>query len=419
MHVYHFPFHFIPVSILDETQTKRQRELLNMLMGLMPRGVRHFAPKRPYFTGYEYATLYDWDQFFEGIVLGYTGYPVEYARNGIRLFLEMQREDGFVARSYTPGTGVYVKHNVMFKPFLAQLALLTVHQDDNVEWLEREGFYDKLKKFYEYWRTACDPRGQGLSVWHEAEQTGMDNHFARAGAWEGSDKDFCEGVDLNSYLVREAEALAVLAEKLGRDADAAQLRASAENRKEAMRKWLWDDELGFFMDRHARENRWIPIKYAGAFAALWAGVATPAQAERIVKEHLLNEREFWRPFPVPILSADDPGYSQGYIEGEKTTCCNWRANTWVPINYMTVHGLRSYGYGDLAADLAMRTYKLFNRGVFSEYYLSESGVGSGCKPFWGWSVLAIFLPSEIDLNVDPTRIAAENSSLLTMRGHFA
>lgn len=391
------------------TLSAKQEECLKILLGLVPKGIRQTLVHPPYYTGYSHETLYDWDQYFDAILLGYCGYPPEYIRNGIGVFLALQEADGFIPRSFHPGRGVYFKHNTMFKPFLAQTALLTVHQDGETAWLEG-GAFQKLLRFYLCWRKRFDLRGAGLAVWHEAEHTGMDNHYDRAGQWNG-ETDFCEGIDLNCYLVREGEALAILAAMLGREDEEQQIRASLDSLKSAIREWLWNEDEGLFFDYHVRENRGIPIKYVGAFAALWAGVASEAQAARMVEEHLLNEKEFWRPFPVPALAATEPGYSEGYLPGESTGCCNWRANTWIPTNYMTFHGLRRYGYDQIAAQLANKTFDLFSRGRFSEYYTSESGVGTGLKPFWGWSALAIFMPLEAENRTDPTALLPENPSV--------
>lgn len=398
--------------------TARQHEDYRALLELLPRGVRHEPPHPAYFTGYEYGTLYDWDQYFESVALGYCGYASSYARNGIDIFLGQQSADGFIPRSFLPGTGVYRKHQAMFKPFIAQIALVLVHRGEGVAWLEEDGRYEKMGRFFSCWTSRFDVRGDGLAVWLDAGHTGMDNHYDRAGGWEGPN-GFCEGVDLNAYLVREGEALAILAGLLGRPGEAAAWRARAERVRQAMRRHLWDEADGFFYDRDARSGRRIPIRHVGAFATLWARVAEPVQARRLVEEHLTNPRRFWRPYPLPALAADEPGYAEGFLPGESTGCCNWRANTWVPANYFTIHGLRYYGYDVLALELAERTFGLFQRGRFSEYYTSESGIGTGLKPFWGWSCLALFLPTECRLGLDPTALTAANPAIDEIRRLFA
>jgi hypothetical protein len=44
---------------------------------------------KQYYTGYEYATLYDLDQYFETIVQLYLGWETTYARNGVEIFLDI------------------------------------------------------------------------------------------------------------------------------------------------------------------------------------------------------------------------------------------------------------------------------------------------------------------------------------------
>lgn len=397
----------------DSGHRARREEYHRAFLALLPRGVRHSPPHPPIFTGYEYATLYDWDQYFDAILLGYCGFPVDYTRNGLLLFLNLQDETGFIPRSFHPERGVHVKHRVMFKPFLAQTALMIFHREGVAGWLEGDVF-DRLLRFYDCWRTRFDPRGAGLSVWHDAAHTGMDNHEERAGTW-GADTDFCEGADLNSYLVREGTALFQIARLIGRDDVAARLEEDVEIHKQAILRWLWDERRGMFFDYHARENRFIEVRHVGAFAPLWAGVPTTGQADRLIREHLLNPEEFWRPYPIPALAATEPGYSEGFLPGESTGCCNWRANTWIPSNYFVFQGLRAYGYGEVARELAARTFALFGRARFSEYYTSESGAGTGLKPFWGWSALAIYMPEEWMGNVDPTALGATNHAVATVR----
>lgn len=402
---------------VDPRVSPRAQEYFQDLLSLLPRGIRHYPPQPPFFTGYEYETIYDWDQYFDAILLAYCGYPADYTRNGLRHFLALQEEDGFVPRSFHPTRGVYFKHNTMFKPFLSQMALLTVHQDGDLSWLAN-GVFDQLKKFYLCWRSRFDVRGAGLSVWHDAGHTGMDNHDERAGNWQ-SETGFCEGIDLNAYLVREGEALAVLAGLLGRQDDRVQVSSMVVDHRRSIQQWLWNEKEGFFFDFHARENRPIPVRHVGAFAALWATLASPAQSRRLIEEHLLNSKEFGRPYPLPALAASEPGYSEGFLPGESTRCCNWRANTWIPANYFTFHGLLLNGADEEAGALAQRTFSLFDRGPFSEYYTTESGIGTGLKPFWGWSALAIFMPAEFTTRADPTRLVGRNDSIAQIRRLFA
>lgn len=104
-------------------------------------------------------------------------------------------------------------------------------------------------------------------------------------------------------------------------------------------------------------------------------------------EHLSNEAEFARPFPVPSLSADNPKYNE---RGRY-----WQGGVWPPTTYMIIDGLRKKGYHDLAYRIASSFYRqvfdVFKEtGTFYEYYSPEF-----CEPgflardkFVGWTGLA-------------------------------
>lgn len=400
------------------------REFYGHLLAYLPRGVTWHPPLPPYFTGYNLGILYDWDQFFEAILLSYCGFPCDYARNGVRIFLDQQHEDGYIRRSVNmgerEGPNANLLHKDHIKPFLAQIVWLCRSQM-GLQWLQQGGeinYYERLKRYFHYWCGPLDVRGVGLSVWRHAAHSGMDNHYERAGNIDkatGYEPSYCEGIDLNSYLVREAQALALIAAELGHESDAQAFLQNASERSETVRRQMWDDDDGMYYDYHAREGRLIKVKYAGVFAALWAGIPTPEQASRLVTEHLLNEREFWRPWPLPAYAATEPGYLEGYSQEESTGCCSWRAHTWIPTNYYTFQGLRRYKFDDTAKLLAEKTYRLFMRGRFNEYYTSESGVGTGQKPFWGWTGLALFMEAEHFLDVDPTALVPDNLAVPKMR----
>jgi hypothetical protein len=112
----------------------------------------------------------------------------------------------------------------------------------------------------------------------------------------------------------------------------------------------------------------------------------------MIYEHLFNPREFWTPYPAPALARSERWYSRDFLPADLG--CNWRAKTWIPTNYMVYHGLRSYGYRQLASLLANATHQLVKQAGNCEYYDAETGEGNGLNPFWGWSLLGHFMQFE-------------------------
>lgn len=373
-----------------------------MRFGIMTEPVTNLQ----YFTGYKYKTLYDWDQYFESIVQIHMGWPSDYIRNGVIIFLKNQRADGFIARS-VPSNDWHCNEHV--KPFLAQIALLVVDNYGQKDWILNNDYMPLLKKYLDYWLVQMDSNGNGLSEWMSAPHTGMDNQHERAGFW----LDRCsEGVDLNCYLVRETRAFARLAELMGDKKTAAEYRKKSGELKTRINELMWDETDGFYYDRKvdpskplsksaqsgARMNHYrtkgalIPVRSASAFTTLFAEVAPADRAERIVREYLFNPREFWSEYPLAVLSKSEPWYSTGYMPTD--VGCSWRANVWIPVNYMVCHGLKYYGMDREAATVAYYTRDIVRKSGDREYYDSETGEGLGLDPFWGWSLLGHFIVDE-------------------------
>ena len=403
-----------------DPQLKEYRKGLESFDSLMQNGILlEDVSGLKYFTGYENNTLYDWDQYFGAILQIYMGWPSDYIRNGVIIFLQNQRENGFIARS-VPGNEWHDTEHV--KPFLAQIALLVYRAYGELDWITGGEYFPKLQKYIDFWLNDMDENKNGLSEWMSAPHTGMDNQHERAGFW--LDRN-CEGVDLNSYLVRETLAFARLAELAGKQQLANQYLVISAQRKSRIREELWDEDDGFYYDRKkdkdqpiaqslwvgARLNeqsagQWkIPVRSVAAFTAMWAGVATESQANAMVTRYLTNPREFWTPYPVSALSKSEIGYSTTVHPGDMG--CSWRANTWIPANYMIYHGLKWYGYQEIASSLARRTVELIEKAGNHEYYNSETGEGMGMDPFRGWSLLGHFFMLEEALDWDINEINAD------------
>lgn len=350
-----------------------------------------------YYTGYEDRFLFDWDQYFEAIIQLYMGWNTKYIKNGVVLFMDNQQKDGFIPRT-VPVQPVEIEGSEHAKPFFAQIVLLLYKREMDLGWLN-ESYYEKLKRYLLYWIVDKRWDDKYLSAWDSGPHTGMDNQHERAGWWKDC---ISVGADLNSYLYRECEAFSIIAGVIGKTGDAVYFKDHAQKIKNDIQTYLWDELDGYYYDRNCKTGDIIRIKSVSGFAPLWAGVSTPEQAQRLVSQHLINPAEFWRPFPLPAYAANEKGYSENCLEGDLG--CSWRANTWIPANYFVFQGLRRYGYMDIAGELAYKTYEMVKKIGEREYYTSESCTGCGFGPFWGWSLLAYFMPVEFVLAYDPTRI---------------
>lgn len=375
----------------DAAMHKRlDRRLSEVVADIQRYGIR-LHKDRQVLTGYSYGEFFDWDLYFENLFLSYYGISV-YNRNGVEMFLDQQLECGFVARMMGI---VWSRPRHHFKPFLAQTALLGARQTGDYRWLQGK-YYDRLKKYLDYWFWYCDLDKNGLCVWEGSEHSGMDNQARRLG-YDGVMA--VEGVDLNCYLVRELWAMAEIAAETGHDAEVQGFQDHATKLADLINTVFWDETDGFYYDRHERRGEPVKIKSIAGLIPLWLGTIPQERARRLVEEHLLNPEEFWLPYPLATWARSEPDYYQERRGIE----CTWMGATWVPTNYMIFHGLLKYGYNDVARELAEKTFTMvMNEAVTREYYNGETGCGQGLNPFWGWSTLAYLMPVEYTLQYDPT-----------------
>ena len=341
-------------------------------------------------TGYPYNEYYDWDLYFENIYLTYYGVS-DYCFTNLKMFLKREDPDGYISRSLIKN-----RDRQDFKPFLAQLALMGSRLNgNNFDWM-RDDAYDKLAKYVNHWFD-YDYDHNGLPVWISADAAGMDNEWSRGGPLN-SFQD--EGVDLACELVRETQAMAVIADMLGKPYDAKAFNARADKLTQLINDVFWDDKDGFYYDRNEKTGKSIKVKSIAGFFPLWAGVAPPNRAKRLIQEHLLNEKEFWLKYPIATYAKTEVDYYQG---GNNE--CNWRGSSWMPMNYIIFHGLIHYGYQAIARDLAYRCYHLAldENPHTREWFDAETGAGQG-HVFWGFSTLGYIMPLEWETQYDPMEL---------------
>ena len=357
---------------------------------LKERGIGHLLPQDKYcLTGYMYNQYFDWDLYFENIYQSYFGIS-NFNFTNLEYFFSVQKDDGFISRMF----GYYGLHEHQhFKPFIAQTALLGARQSGNWDWIKSN--YDAIKKYLDLWES-YDSDGNGLSYWPGgADHSGMDNQWSRTVGRS-------QGVDLNCYLVREFQAMSLFAGRLGYTADKTTYAEKAETLKDKINQLLYDESRGLYYDRDENTNRLTIVRSISCFTPLWTEVASPEQAERLMT-HLTDTGAFWLKYPVATYAKTEPDYNQNI----PLPPCNWLGTTWIPTNYMIMHGLMKYGYTAVAKELAYKTLDMVlnaNEEVF-EFYNAETGAGTSERDlFFAWSILGFMFPIEAEMNYDPSTI---------------
>jgi putative isomerase len=384
----------------------------------------------PYITpgSKSYATvLWDWDSWLSNIALrqilqdqGTTAdkqEAVAYEQGCVLNYLAYTGTDGYmpivVDKDSDPAkikpADIYATN--MHKPVIAQhAAFLTKLNDGNAEWLREK--FSLMQAFILNYQTHHRSAETGLFFWQDDLAIGVDNDpstFFRP-------KRSSASIYLNCLMYKELKAMAYLSGRLKLADAGAKYEQDAEALKTAIQKNCWDEKDGFYysVDLNLRPitnepsivfgkpfvlHKGMPRTYAGliqrfgvwsGFMTMWAGIATPEQAKRMVAENYLDTRTFNARYGIRTLSKLEKMYSLKASSNPS----NWLGPIWGISNYMTYRGLLKYGYKKEASDLAYKTIMLFGNdfkkeGALHEYYDPDTGAPIMNKGFQNWNYLVL------------------------------
>lgn len=350
--------------------------------------------------------LWDWDSWLTNVALRQFVMEdiSEYEKGCVLNFLEHTDAQGRIPIVILPDATMPEfsdgKATNMHKPCLAQHAAFLVKSHGNdAEWLRPH--FERLLRFVRYYYDHCR-HTTGLYFWIDDFAIGVDNDpctFYRPNQSSAS-------ILLNCMMYRELTSVCFLGGLLG--VDVTFYQEEADHLKESIRTHCYDEKDGFY---YSVDLNLLPVEenvflHSGAprhwdcliqrigswsgFLAMWSGIATREQAERMVKENLLDKNAFWAPFGVRTLSKYEKMYA---VKASNNPSC-WLGPVWGITNYLVFRGLLQYGYEDEAAELAEKTLSLFGRdlqncGELHEYYDPETGAPVINPGFQNWNLLAV------------------------------
>jgi putative isomerase len=372
--------------------------------------------------------LWDWDSWWSNIALRQIllekgtaqdkADALKYEQGCVLNYLNYGGMDGWVPIIITRNSGSREKmqggENIyetnMHKPCLAQhAAFLTKLNNNNAEWL-RDYFYF-LQAFVNKYKNHQRHKATGLYYWNNDVAIGVDNDpctFMRPPKSSGS-------IFLNCMMYKEFLSLVYLCKCLNMEEIAAQYQKDANDLKESIQKYCWDERDGFF---YSVDLNLVPFEFKpfsadpgimihsgyprdydcliqrievwSGFMAMWAGIATPEQSKRMVEEHFKNEKTFNAPYGIRTLSKMEKMYNLR-ASGNPSL---WTGPIWGVSNYVVFSGLVNYGYKEEAKEVAQKTILLFGKdferfGALHEYYLPESGEPVLNKGFQNWNFLVL------------------------------
>lgn len=356
-------------------ETVEQEKLLAQLNRLRGNAVRpaEGAIKHPYcIPGGFYQQQWDWDGFFISAHLAARTPPrAEYLKYWTLNVLASELPDGEVASCITADGPRLAHPSLLLKPFLAQGAELAGRLLDDDAWLE--SCYESVVRLATRREATHLHPDCGLFAWDDAMQSGADNNPAIGN--DLSTKGTRAACDLNAFFHREYLALTRIAGRLGRTDDEARFARMASGLHAAVNTHLWNSETQSYWNLDLRTQKPIQRVSYSNFVPLWAGMATPHQAEAMIERYLWNEDHMLSPFGLRSLSREDPDYNNASII---LPYSNWQGPVWPIANYFYFVGLMKYGFHDQARDLVGRLTRLYLSdidfcGSLHENYHAETG----------------------------------------------
>ncbi len=240
---------------------------------------------------------------------------LEAARNNCLLFMRHQRADGRLPGSIRCEGGAVEAQFDKYQGFCFPYPALNLYYllGEDQDWLL--GLRDCLRRFDAcLWRTR-DSDGDGLLESFCVYDTGEDLalRYGDAPNWWPADEPPrgyavvpMASMDVTSWSYACRDTLARISRILG-DGEAETWRRKAAEVAERLRAGLWDEARGACFDRD-RTGRTVDILCHNTLRCMYWGSVSQGMADRFVREHLLNPREFWTPFPLPSVAASDPAF---------------------------------------------------------------------------------------------------------------
>lgn len=402
------------MAIMSAVQWSEWKAALSALLVSNRVCVNGYRYTRPAPTAYEHLWL--WDSGFHAI--GYRWIDPEMARDELLSVTSHQfvegPDSGMIPHMvYHRGGGKELwlhddRSTITQLPVLAFAAhrVFRVTRDRPL----LETVYPRLAAFHDWFDRRRDPDGDGLVClihpWEDwdssprwdrgmklpsrfppAEGTAARKALAKVLPDYGHDPTalakagyfMVEPVEFNAIRAADLEAMAEIADELGKPSEAESWRARARAVQRAVQTKMMEP---LPRDLEGLDERPIEAESASHFIALFGGCATREQAERLVER--MTRPDYWTEYPIPSSPVTSPTFAPDEY---------WRGNTWIPVNYLIYLGLRRYGYAELATRLAEKTVAMVSSHGIFEFYHPITGEGLGAKN-QSWTALMLDMIAE-------------------------
>ncbi|HEV8082154.1 MAG TPA: hypothetical protein VGP55_03080 [Chitinophagaceae bacterium] len=333
--------------------------------------------------------LFEWDTYFASYLFGL--FNKDYAYSNAIAVTKGINKLGHIGHWQMPG---HHAAEGMSQPPVGSMICWKLYDKYHDKWFLSE-VYKELLTWNKWWFDNRMNHGKlSWGGWKNAEpqiaawESGMDNspmyEDIRMIHNGNSSLQNLWDVGLNSLYVNDCKNLKKMAMVLGKTSDLDELSRRELLITKSVEE-LWNENEGIFLNKYvdsANSYRLSPT----LFYPMLAGIATKKQAEKMVKEHYYNNKEFYSDLIMPSISFNDKSFDNQY----------WRGSIWPPLNFMVYLGLRDYD-PKAATILAEKSYMLFTK-AWAEHNAVFENINSlkgvqdikdqvNCDPFYHWGAL--------------------------------
>ena len=402
------------------------RELLlgNLKRGKDPVSKREYSYVCPSRRSYPWQWF--WDSCFHAVALCHV--DLNLAMGELRTLWSVQDQDGFIPHIVHWGSRVIVDFlaygqsklslrprtsALIQPPVLAQAALHVAERSQDQAFLNEA--LDRVKRYYLWLQDHRDPDADGLISVISPYETGMDHlpaydealglrNPSRLGlvlrdrlldlenlllgrnynlaAIFRRDRFNVEDVMVNCLYAQGLRAIARMCTMTGDEAGYGSFTRMAERTEQAVLSKCYDDDDGAFWSLASHKETPLRVLTVGSLFPILLESLPQKHLDSLVESRLLNEGEFWLPYPIPSVARSEPSFRPG----ERLLI--WRGPTWINTNWLITQGLQRHGYDEVAQAISRKSAELILKSGFREFYNPITGQGYGAQRF-GWSTLVV------------------------------
>ncbi len=354
--------------------------------------------------GKRWDCLYTWDSGFIG--LGMNEIAPKFAEYIIDTYLSEEDNPDYA----------FLHHGSPVPVQIYQLYEMLQSSADKAHFLS---YYQRARLYYLFLRgkirgstTAKFKSGLLTTYDYFYSSSGMDDYPAQMAMKADNLRDKAAPVISTSQVIRFGKILSIMADRLGKEEDIAEYKKDCKDLTDALNKYSWDDESGYYSYVLHDENYEPTVKYVtgdgenlnkgldGIYPII-AGVCDKNQKKKII-DHLTNDKEMHTPFGISAVDMTAGYYKiNGY----------WNGNIWFPHQWFIWKSMLDCGESAFAYDIAHLALNIWKREVDESYYTFEmvntvTGCGGWFHNFGGLSTpinmwaKAYYCPGKVNVGFD-------------------